>query len=387
MKKQVIEGNQSKPFEGEDSLCCGQFIGLPNRTQRGIHGTAAALMVLARSEDPPYNCEVKKLVNYIENRTEIELEKHGYSPENLGHDEHNIIKISESLFALSFIKAGAASTDELKNKLQKKLNDSRIKGKGWAYFINSKEEAEILPTAYAILGLYNNGFIKKDDIAIDFLYDKIMEYKKTEISDPSIFSIIILGLYALTVLERKKEKEEKEIKLLIKKLWKSQFCYMENDIEQNIEYWRETEHFYMRIPWQLYLLSITCRLYPRYFSTVSASKRIISIIKSGKSKGFKYPFSGPNLSARTNAILFEILYQIKLSLNNIKFYRFFYFFDKIRKIFINKCTKKILIGISVIVIILSVSQWLKKGNISIGVLAPNIVAGLLTLVLKFEGED
>ena len=130
VRKQVTEGAQSKEKNPDECLCCGQFLELPSRTQHGLHGTVAALMVLARSGGNEYNNEVKKLVKYIEQR---------YSEFNSSIKGDNIIKISEALYALSFVKTGAASTDILKEKLYEKLKNSLKDGNGWPYFSNTSE--------------------------------------------------------------------------------------------------------------------------------------------------------------------------------------------------------------------------------------------------------
>src|SRR5690554_3312942 len=93
---QVEEGEQSKSLP--DAYACGQFLKVPTTIQRGLHGTAAAIRVLA-GFDSTYNEQIKKLLVYLEN---IEsFEKKDEMSDGLGRNLNNIIKNSEILFALS----------------------------------------------------------------------------------------------------------------------------------------------------------------------------------------------------------------------------------------------------------------------------------------------
>ena len=95
---QVKNGKQSVGLP--DALACGQFLKVPKSAQRGLHGTAAAIRVLA-DYNSTYNQQLKRLIKYIENIKEIETE--GEMKDGLEKDLNNIIKNSEILYSLSYI--------------------------------------------------------------------------------------------------------------------------------------------------------------------------------------------------------------------------------------------------------------------------------------------
>ena len=78
----------------------------------------AAFRVLADSNNPEARSSVPKLVNYIGNRLELEkkvgnTEKHRSLEEKVNLDENNVIKISEILYSLLFVKKAVCPTDHI----------------------------------------------------------------------------------------------------------------------------------------------------------------------------------------------------------------------------------------------------------------------------------
>lgn len=175
---QVVEGKQSEII-GDESLCCGQFIGKNalGFTQRGLHGTAAALRVLADNSDATRVNELKKVVNYIENRISIEEGLAQISKDKLLKDQNNIIKTSETLYALSFLKVGTVETDKIKKDLSKTLLDSKIKDKGWGFYTDiSIEDPLMFPTSFVVLGLNSNGYYEETQKSYDFLKNRTLSH-------------------------------------------------------------------------------------------------------------------------------------------------------------------------------------------------------------------
>jgi hypothetical protein len=91
-----------------------------------------------------------------------------------------------------------------------------------------------------------------------------------------------------------------------------------DDLEQNVEYRRGSEHFYVRVPWQIYLIALASRVAPwRAFASHGTQRRLESIIRAVQTKeGFIYPHSGERMSSRTNAILYESISIVAQELSN-----------------------------------------------------------------------
>ena len=75
--KQCTEGSQTTSLP-QNAAACGQFLGndAVHNAQRGLHGTAAAIQVLARHGNEPARELVPKLIEYIQNRDNLESANH-----------------------------------------------------------------------------------------------------------------------------------------------------------------------------------------------------------------------------------------------------------------------------------------------------------------------
>ena len=370
VEKQVKDGEQSKNLEG--ALACGQFMNVLHLKQRGIHGTAAAIRVLA-SFNGNYNNEIGKLIHYVRNRKDFDNDKI-----SLEKDETNVIKIGELLYSLSFVKQGSLDTSSLVKELGDKLISNIKNEKSWGYFIESDNKSEILPTAYAYLGLRSNNFDNLNKIEV-FLKSSIEEsFKNKKIDNPSLYASIIVAIYVLSNYEIDINQKQ-----LIEKLWKSPFCTMSFNLEQNIEYPYKYEHSYIRIPWQLFFLALSAKYSPRYYSKKLCRQRISDMKLMVKGQGFKYIQSGDELSTRTNSILFDVLEFIdKHSKQNIR-YSVFSILNEITWFINRNWLKKTLFSIIIICIGLSIFQWIRSPTASIKDLAPEFIVYLFSVLLIF----
>ncbi|MGI8738764.1 MAG: hypothetical protein ACR2KU_03685 [Gammaproteobacteria bacterium] len=151
---------------------------------------------------------------------------------------------------------------------------------------------------------------------------------------------------------------------------------LSEDIEQNVEYWKQDRNLYVRIPWQLYLIALAAKLAPyRSFATPIAQARLKSIVNAANTQGgFKYPHSGDLLSSRTNAILYEVL---KLTLTAMQERSSaFHMWDKVIRL-----AKAGFIAVGIMIVAYSLLDWILRDTSSIGELAPNILASILLWIV------
>jgi hypothetical protein len=297
-----------------DMKACGQFLG-SGSPQRGLHGTAAAIRVLASDGRSPARQLVPQLIAYVGDRDNIESKLSGGTvlTKQLQRDSQNVIKLSELLFALSFVERAVAPTDTLKADLATRLQNGMIDRRGWGYFLSSGPEPELLPTAYAVRALASHDY----DVSapVEFIVNslRVPPHQTTAFARTDV-SVRVLGLYTLGFLKNQEELVNQSLlKELFLPIWRSLERVFYDDLEQNIEYSVSAEHFYLRIPYQLYLMGLAAKLAPfRSFASHAMQRRLKSVLNAVESpEGFVYPHSGHFVSSRTNAILYDVLLTIK----------------------------------------------------------------------------
>ena len=285
---QCQNGAQSKCLESQKAAACGQFIGVEvkNSKQRGLHGTAAALRVLAETSSAESRAIVPKIITYLEKRENIEValqKDEQKARQKYELDAKNTIKISEILSALSLIGPGVQSTESLVRKFAEQLVGSIREGKGWSYFIDDDNGPELLPTAYAILGLSANGYSEAENALkylVEVLEKRYVKNKTEQIKIDADIIVDVVCLYAVTFA--KAQKRNDIFKTVFKVIWQKLKPLLSEPLEQNIEYSHmKQENCYVRIPWQLYLIALSAHYdFNWAFSGSAIQKKLDSIFKN-----------------------------------------------------------------------------------------------------------
>src|SRR5262249_7848554 len=152
-------GRQSSDLSDYGAAACGQFLEDPTNDQRGLHGTAAALRVVASSSHSTAQQLTRRLVAYLAEREKYEAAI--TTPASREHrmtavtrDNLNVIKQSELLFALSFVSSFVPGSASVVTKTIRTLQDSTVDGRGWGYWTDEVSGGpQPLPTAYAVRAL------------------------------------------------------------------------------------------------------------------------------------------------------------------------------------------------------------------------------------------
>lgn len=381
-KEQCQNGAQAKALEGHDVTACGQFLGeqAKNYQQRGLHGTAAALRVLARGDSEESRILVSRLVKYLANREEIETQiqcDDEKARQKCELNSKNVIKVSETLYALSYVDTGVSGTEALVKKLAADLIKALKEDKGWSYFTDDDNGPELLPTAYAMLGLYVKGYSEADAAAkyiSEKLQNKYLDKNATQDIDADIM-IDITCLYALNFQKERTAsiKQDESLKKIFCIILEKLKSIVTEELEQNVEYsHRKQKNCYVRIPWQLYLIALSASYnFKCTFSSLIVQKKLQTILSRVTADGLIYPHSGKLISSRTNAILFDVLSIIEkeLSYKNLSSWRIAG--DMLKDV---SCSRlgKLLARICVFILsILIVFRWYKSGDIS--ELAPELL--------------
>lgn len=290
-------GQQNTGFNTNERLACGQFYGegVENRTQRGLHGSAAAIAILLASQEQDHINIAKKLLLYTKS----------YRNNN---DDINTIKQSE---ILASFKDNISQTDSseyasnLKNKIVSAMN--QLNGT-WSYFIDEEETSEI-PTCYALLALHKqvspNSLSKSKDFLWEHQKSLIEKSKQLDIHAVAIRSLILYVLAKCcdgnTTGATYGLKDLRDTTIC---LWKDCRLQYELSFELTVEYYHNEKNYYLRLPWQIYLAHATLIMDNSIFYSKIFQKYLATLNLEAKDGGYKYIYSGKYLSTRTNSILY-----------------------------------------------------------------------------------
>lgn len=387
--EQCKSGPQVKSLPPEVKAC-GQFLGEMNSRQRGIHGTAAAIRVLADDGRGEARALVPKLIRYVEHReTEEESSETDKAVlrDHLLRDNVNVIKTSELLYGLSFVNVGVCNTEALRESLANRLIEGKINDRGWGYFLDLRGgEPQLLPTAHAVRALARHGYNVQE--SVEYLSNALTTPSavKTNITRADI-SVSVFVLYVLSfALPENKVVSKDRLRKIFWPIWKPLESLLDfDDLEQNVEYARNSSHFYVRVPWQIYLLALACRIAPlRAFASHGAQHRLESILASLKTKeGFLYPHSGGRMSSRTNAILYDAISIIKQDLPHAPAWFIARWYDRLRRCLNSPVIKWTLWAVAVCLISISIYTWHRNGG-SFSDAAPDFVSSLILFLLTLR---
>lgn len=375
--RQCTHGAQS-PWQGK-AAACGQFLGQDVLTwqQRGLHGTAAALSVLARSDTPDARTTVPQLVQYLVDRKKYEVELADEADKQHGQykcdfDGRNTIKVSECLLAITRVKSGLCDTGVHQKRLAEKLQKSLIDKKGWDYFLDTPNgRPELLPTAYATLALSAFGADARDARA--FMVNKLMRAAGQPVRSADL-AIRVLCLYSLQLSHAEGSADEAaNLGGIAAGLWRQLEPLLAGAHEQNIGYRGDSETFYARIPWQLYLLFVAIRMGDwRRLATKAARVRLEEVIAGAREGGFVYPHSDIAPASRTNAVVYDLLSEFRNKLTGSAFWWLLVLrrFHWLRALLAHRCIKLVIAGLATVLILVSIWTGVKEESLSISALAP-----------------
>jgi hypothetical protein len=383
---QCSRGPQVKTLSA-DIKACGQYLGEATWPQRGVHGTAGVIRVLAEDGQPEARNLLPQLVRYLEHRKANEEQVPSFDrawlANQLTRDNANVIKISETLFGLDFVPTAVYPTEAFRNELASRLMTGAVNSRGWGYFLDRRGEPQLLPTAHAVRALARHGY--PVDHPVDFMLKALKSpngaTKGISRADISV-QVFCLFVLCFTKTERPLVARE-QLKDLFVPLWHRLESLLSDDIEQNIEYSRNGDSYYVRVPWQLYLIALSCCLAPmRAFASQAVQGRLRFIVKVvGSRDGFVYPHSGGQASSRTNAILYDVfsetLHQLKSASPLL---RVAHWADKVRKALNSRIAALVGYVLAVSLMVVSTVAWyLRRGTLED--LAPNFVAWFVLLLL------
>jgi hypothetical protein len=302
---QCRHGEQTKRLPGCQAAC-GRVLRSPSSAQFGLYGTAAALRVLSDRPDDDARTLVPRLVCFLESYL-LSPVPPGPSDAKRGADGTNVIKLSEVLYSLQRVGLGIVDVSVLAGHIGSLLINSIREGRGWGYFLE-ESQPHPLPTAIACRALAAHGY----DVSgpRHYLAQRLTTDSRV---DGDVFVQVACGyVLASSAADRRRVSSDPPAKTLRGAHdgdWHSLKSLFSTDLEANVEYARGSQHYYVRVPWQLYLIGSARRLRSvRHFASARVQRRLEAAVTGVLShRGFVYPHSGNEVSARTASILYDLL--------------------------------------------------------------------------------
>ena len=378
--RQCTYGEQTKKLQNPQLAGCGQFIGAnaAGIKQSGLHGMAAALRVLGDCDREECRAIVRRLVSYCEASFNIGTTSPLPNEFDVkAEDKENTIKLAELLYGLSFVTTAQADSGTLIEAIAKRLNQSIIGDQGWGYFIGDKNP-ELLPTAYAIRGLARNGYDTTNPRK--FLLDTLSRRAQSSTASHADLTTVIACAYCLTFAPNVEAVQKPILREAFLSVWPFTEPLLEEDIEQNVEYWRGDDTYYVRIPFQLYLLALASEYSQWRFAGFRAQHRLKCILVALRSNSFKYPYSGIYLSSRTNSIAFDALTDIRERIRNLTWLSIWSGIDSFRVFAGRLVVRRIGASLAACLIVYACWKWLIAGW-DLSELAPELLASFLAVML------
>jgi hypothetical protein len=167
-----------------------------------------------------------------------------------------------------------------------------------------------------------------------------------------------------------------------KQSWRRLYRQLANEFsltesEANYEYTRFGQQDYVRVPWQLYLIQSCARLFPlTQFGAFAIQAKVTSIVDGITSvDGFRYAASGPYLSTRTYACVFEMFTEIKdYNLSRPLPGAVLRTYGSATKALGSRWWNATAYALMLAVAVFSLVVWLRAPDHSLGDLAPNFLA-------------
>ncbi|MGW3964824.1 hypothetical protein ACWED2_33755 [Amycolatopsis sp. NPDC005003] len=367
-------------------IAAGQYLDRFEFEQRGLFGTAAAILVISNtSEIGDSFRQLQALVDYLRHREVVEPRLAADPDEaievsrRIAVERLDTFKSADLVFALSRVPVTVVGRDVHLRELIRRIQAARLAPGGWGTRLGTGTGSfDPLATAHVLRALSAASEPVKDNDV-----EALIRHLQSAPAEENPYARI----FALTVIATIRRKSHRVfLHEEHRKLVATLRTQMSSPVEANYEYTAGRRQYYVRIPWQLYLIELTLRLFPstRFFSFLW-QQPLLKIAKAVKSpQGFTYPSSGDAQSTRTHGITCELMRLVSVSLDTA---------PRMRAVgtTINAATRLAYARVTTVVLWLTAAviigwttvTWALRSQHSASELAPNFIATAVVLVLQF----
>jgi hypothetical protein len=229
----------------------GQHLNPYSLNQRGFYGTAAALLAMRRSRPSPNRIGIiEGLIKYINDRPALEQgladteEDQAMLPARLILDWKVAFKCADLLYALAATPPAVAGRETLLQDVLGRLHAGHRKAGGWAVDLAPGRDRDPLATACVIRSLHAAG-VNVEPSDLDLVRSDAMTVGSA--------SPYVRCLSLLVLLEAGGGDDNTT------KIWDDLLDTLRSELhdrtEANYEFTIGNRQYYVRVPWQLYLIA------------------------------------------------------------------------------------------------------------------------------------
>jgi hypothetical protein len=295
----------------------GQHLNPYSMNQRGLYGTSACLLVLSRGHPSPGRIElIEGLIKYVNERPAVEQslattdEDVAMLAARISIEWRTAFKCAELLYAMAAAPPAAAGREKLLRSVLGRLSEGRRPAGGWAADLDPGRSHDALATASVVRSLYAAGIpVAADDLNVI----------RADVADGSRVNRYVRSFCVLVLLE------VAGVDSTTRGLWDVLLAefrpQLRDRTEANYEFTLGNRQYYVRIPWQLYLLAGTSLCRPLDIVFRSDFRRILldCIQAVGSAEGYIYPAFGHMKSTRTYGILMDTLWRVANGLDSSRY--------------------------------------------------------------------
>lgn len=281
-------------------FAAGQHLNPYSMNQRGLYGTAAALLVLSRSRPSPQRISfIEGLIKYVNERPVVENELAETDEDvamlsaRFAIEWRQAFKCSELIYALAAAPPAVTGREALLNMLLSHLGACRHESGGWSADLDPARDRDPMATASVVRAFHAAG-IPVNSADLDAVRADAADQAA---ANPYVRSFCLLVLLEVEGADRP-----------VIDLWNGLLDVLRPQLrdrtEANYEYMLGNRQYYVRIPWQLYLIegATICRPLSVLLTSEIRAALLDAIQAIGTNEGYVYQAFGHMKSTRTYSI-------------------------------------------------------------------------------------
>jgi hypothetical protein len=308
--RDLLENGAQDSGLPEGCYAAGQYLNPIN--QRGIYGTSAALLALARSAASADRIAyMDGIVRYLKERTDIEYslvdseDDRAALAGRLAVEWKTAFKCADLLYALAAAPVAVTGRESLTREVLSRIRAARRPRGGWAADLDPQGEIDSLATASIVRALHVAG-IPNEAADLEIVRACLRDTLGVPIYE-QVFCLLVL-------LETDGPDEE------LRALWKRFLERLGPELRARSEWEHQftlgNHYHYVRVPWQLYLVSCGALISPLCVLFSQHVRRLLmgAIAALNSPEGYVYLTAGHMKSTRTYSILMDTLWRIDRTL-------------------------------------------------------------------------